>query len=287
MAAPHGTADGALASPPGRLRGVRIDDGDVRQVEANGLRIGYDTVGEGPPLVLLHGASSTAARTSAPSCPASPGTSPATSRTPAATGGRSSMPPRACSSTTSWPTSRRSAKPSASRRSTSRGFRWAARPPWRSRASPGAGAHPRPRGNGHRARAADQRRPSPRRRCPDRTPGPGLGRGAGPTSRSGPGFRGLAAPDAGHRRLRGRPGAAHAGRAPPHRRTGPGRSRRPGPHRAGCPGRRAGTTAHRRARVRRAGLRPRGPCEAPGSLHGGPGRLLPFDRGGSRPTAGE
>jgi pimeloyl-ACP methyl ester carboxylesterase len=37
---------------------VRIDDKDRRFVEANGLRVGYDVVGAGPPLVLLHGASS-------------------------------------------------------------------------------------------------------------------------------------------------------------------------------------------------------------------------------------
>jgi len=38
---------------------VRIDEKGRRFVEANGLRVGYDVVGAGPPLVLLHGASST------------------------------------------------------------------------------------------------------------------------------------------------------------------------------------------------------------------------------------
>ena len=38
---------------------MRIDEKDRRFVEANGLRVGYDVVGAGPPLVLLHGASST------------------------------------------------------------------------------------------------------------------------------------------------------------------------------------------------------------------------------------
>ena len=38
---------------------MRIEAGDRRFTEANGLRVGYDVVGEGEPLVLLHGASST------------------------------------------------------------------------------------------------------------------------------------------------------------------------------------------------------------------------------------
>jgi pimeloyl-ACP methyl ester carboxylesterase len=38
---------------------VRIEEGGRRFVEANGLRVGYDVVGDGEPLVLLHGASST------------------------------------------------------------------------------------------------------------------------------------------------------------------------------------------------------------------------------------
>lgn len=37
---------------------MRIDEANRRWVEANGLRVGYDVVGDGPPLVLLHGASS-------------------------------------------------------------------------------------------------------------------------------------------------------------------------------------------------------------------------------------
>lgn len=37
---------------------MRIDERDRRHLEANGLRVGYDMVGEGPPLVLLHSASS-------------------------------------------------------------------------------------------------------------------------------------------------------------------------------------------------------------------------------------
>jgi len=38
---------------------VKTDAGGHRFLEANGLRVGYDVVGAGPPLVLLHGASST------------------------------------------------------------------------------------------------------------------------------------------------------------------------------------------------------------------------------------
>jgi pimeloyl-ACP methyl ester carboxylesterase len=38
---------------------VRIDPEAQRHLDANGLRVGYDVVGAGPPLVLLHGASST------------------------------------------------------------------------------------------------------------------------------------------------------------------------------------------------------------------------------------
>ncbi len=38
---------------------MRIDAKDRRFLDANGLRVGYDVVGEGPPLVLLHSASST------------------------------------------------------------------------------------------------------------------------------------------------------------------------------------------------------------------------------------
>ncbi|MDA8238573.1 MAG: alpha/beta hydrolase [Chloroflexi bacterium] len=38
---------------------MRIDAEGRRHLDANGLRVGYDAVGEGPPLVLLHGASST------------------------------------------------------------------------------------------------------------------------------------------------------------------------------------------------------------------------------------
>jgi pimeloyl-ACP methyl ester carboxylesterase len=38
---------------------VKIDAEARRFLEANGLRVGYDAVGAGPPLVLLHGASST------------------------------------------------------------------------------------------------------------------------------------------------------------------------------------------------------------------------------------
>ena len=38
---------------------MKIDAGGERFLEANGLRVGYEVVGGGPPLVLLHGASST------------------------------------------------------------------------------------------------------------------------------------------------------------------------------------------------------------------------------------
>ena len=38
---------------------MKIDAGGERFIVANGLRVGYDAVGTGPPLVLLHGASST------------------------------------------------------------------------------------------------------------------------------------------------------------------------------------------------------------------------------------
>jgi pimeloyl-ACP methyl ester carboxylesterase len=38
---------------------VRIEPEARRHLDANGLRVGYDVVGAGPPLVLLHGASST------------------------------------------------------------------------------------------------------------------------------------------------------------------------------------------------------------------------------------
>jgi len=38
---------------------VHIAEENRRFVEANGLRVGFDVVGRGPPLVLLHGASST------------------------------------------------------------------------------------------------------------------------------------------------------------------------------------------------------------------------------------
>lgn len=38
---------------------MKIDAEARRFVDANGLRVGYDAVGAGPPLVLLHGASST------------------------------------------------------------------------------------------------------------------------------------------------------------------------------------------------------------------------------------
>ncbi len=38
---------------------MRIDAKDRRFLDANGLRVGYDVVGQGPPLVLLHSASST------------------------------------------------------------------------------------------------------------------------------------------------------------------------------------------------------------------------------------
>ncbi|MFH1475239.1 MAG: alpha/beta hydrolase [Chloroflexota bacterium] len=38
---------------------MKIDAGSRRFLDANGLRVGYDMVGAGPPLVLLHGASST------------------------------------------------------------------------------------------------------------------------------------------------------------------------------------------------------------------------------------
>lgn len=37
---------------------MRIDEANRHEIEANALRIGYDAVGTGPPLVLLHGASS-------------------------------------------------------------------------------------------------------------------------------------------------------------------------------------------------------------------------------------
>ena len=38
---------------------MKIDAEARRHLDANGLRVGYDVVGTGPPLVLLHGASST------------------------------------------------------------------------------------------------------------------------------------------------------------------------------------------------------------------------------------
>ncbi len=42
-----------------RLAAVKIDAEARRFLDVNGLRVGYDIVGAGPPLVLLHGASST------------------------------------------------------------------------------------------------------------------------------------------------------------------------------------------------------------------------------------
>ena len=60
------------------------------------------------------------------------------------------------------------------------------------------------------ARAPDERHPAPRRRRPDRAPGRRLGGGPRPPPRPVPGRRCLAAPDAGDRRLRGIPGAADA-----------------------------------------------------------------------------
>ena len=49
-------------APPPRprtLSAVKSDAEAPRFLDANGLRVGYDVVGTGPPLVLLHGASST------------------------------------------------------------------------------------------------------------------------------------------------------------------------------------------------------------------------------------
>jgi len=45
--------------PLDTLAAVRIDERDQRFLDGNGLRVGYDVVGTGSPLVLLHGASST------------------------------------------------------------------------------------------------------------------------------------------------------------------------------------------------------------------------------------
>ena len=94
-------------------------------VRANGLDIAYDVRGAGPPLVLLHGATSVGREDFAAQLPLMSKAFLVHLPDARATAGRAGTPPRASATTGSSTTSRGSSTRSGSTRSTSSGSRWA------------------------------------------------------------------------------------------------------------------------------------------------------------------
>ena len=255
-------------------------DVPMARVRANGLDIGYDETGDGPPLVLLHSASSSGREDFAAQLPLlrrsfhcylPDARGHATTRWDAADGFRYD-----------WLVDDLEAFADALGLATfhllgfsmggATALQFAARRPERLRTLVVSGS-----------RREREPRTSVARRMMDpavHRPRPALGGRPVPAARSRPGRRCLAAADAGDRAGRRRAAPPRAGRPDPDRRPDAGRRRRPGHVRPRRPGVGPEAPAARREAVRRPRLRPRGAGAPAGAVQRGDRRLLPVHRGG-------